>query len=376
MSGPTRAKLSPADYCDTYSSWLRSAPMSPRLRTTFVALAFAAALGACASGTPAADSPSGSGMSATDARAFIAEVQAERGVKRGAPVATMEEFLQVLDGDELSRFESASAFVAGKPGVDAMTLHAAIELSWSDGYFTVARLVEELGKREEVEAKRLAEQRDSGRPFTDAQAKELEQLEKNVAFHAKAREALDVLAKDHLETAVGPVNEALRQFPKDRRTYRVAAYHYLLSGDWEKYDAAAAWLEEGAEKDAGVQYLRALETLKRAAIKKETRERLRGVLAINPKLVRAQAKLVLLEEGIVERHAELEKLRALSPQHPIVNIAGPAITSEYEMSQSLERARGPAASPAPAGPAPANPAAPAATPPSPAPSPATPEAPR
>ena len=135
-----------------------------------------------------------------------------------------------------------------------------------------------------------------------------------------------------------------------------------------------AWLEEGAEKDAGVQYLRALETLKRAAITKETRERLSAVLAINPKLVRAQAKLVLLEEGIVERHAELEKLRALAPKHPIVNIAGPAITSEYEMAQSLERARGPAASPAPAS-EPASPATPAA-PPAPAPSPATPEAPR
>ncbi len=314
-------------------------------------------------------------MSAADARAFIAEVQAERGVQPGAPVATMEEFLRVLDDDELTRFEAASAFVAGKPGIDAITLYAAIELSWSDGYATVARIVEELGKREEVEVKRLTEQRESGRAFSDAQAKELEQAEKSVAFHAKAREALDVLAKDHLDTALGPVNEALRQFPKDRRTYRVAAFYYLLAADWEKFDSAAAWLEEGAEKDAGVQYLRALETLRRFAIKKEARERLRAVLAINPKLVRAQAKLVLLEEGITERHAELEKLRALSPKHPVVAIAGPAITSEYEMSASVERARGPAATPPPANAPTANPP-PASPAPAPAPGAASPEAPR
>ena len=41
------------------------------------------------------------------------------------------------------------------------------------------------------------------------------------------------------------------------------------AGDWEKFDSAAASLEEGAEKDAGVQYLRALETLRRVAIKKD-----------------------------------------------------------------------------------------------------------
>jgi hypothetical protein len=348
--------------------------MAQRFLTTFAALALAATLGGCASGTPSPDSPSQSGMSSADARAFIAEVQAERSVAPGAPVSSMEQFLEVLDGDELSRFEAASGFIAGKPGIDAMTLHAALELSWSDGFSTIARIAEELGKRAEVEAKRLAELRDSGRPFTDAQAKELERLEKSVAFHAKAREALDVLAKDHLATAQGPVDEALRQFPKDRRTYRVAAFYYLLAADWEKFDTAAAWLEEGAENDPGVQYIRAIETLKRAAIKKEAAERLRAVLAINPKLVRAQAKLVLLEEGIAERHAELEKLRALSPKHPVVSIAGPAITSEYEMSASLERARGPASSPAPgASPAPASPApAPAPA----APSPATPEAPR
>jgi hypothetical protein len=349
--------------------------MNRRLETTFVALALALTLGGCASGTPAADSPSQGGMSSADARAFIDEVEKERGMTRGAPVSNMEQFLEVLDGDELLRFEAASAFVAGKPGIDAMTLHAAIELSWSDGLSTVARIVEELGKREAVEAKRLANERDSGRSFTDAQARELERLEKSVAFHAKAREALDVLAKDHLDVALGPVNESLRQFPKDRRTYRVAAFYYLLSSDWEKFDSAAAWLEEGADKDAGVQYLRALETLRRFAIKKEARERLRAVLAINPKLVRAQAKLVLLEEGIAERHAELEKLKALSPKHPVVSIAGPEITSEYEMSAAVEKARGPAASPTPASPAPASSPS-AAPPPAPAPTPATPEAPR
>jgi hypothetical protein len=344
------------------SSWYGRAAMSFRHNKSLVVLAMLASL-SCGGTTPSADSPAGGGMSAADARAFVAEAQAERGAPAPAPVTNMEQFLEVLDGDQIARFESASAFVAGKPGIDALTLHAAVELSWSDGYTTVARIVEELAKRAAAEATRLREQRDSGRAFGDTQKKELERSEKSEEFLAKAREALDVLAKERLEVAVGPVNEALRQFPKDPRTYRVAAYYYLLASDWEKFDSAMEWLKEGEAEDAGVQYLRALEAIRRFAIRKEARAFLLKTLELNPKLVRAQAKLVFAEEGIAERHAELKKLEAAAPRHPVVVIAGPAITTEYEMSASLGKARESGASPA----------TPAAPPPSaaPAPSPAT-----
>lgn len=346
--------------------------MSSWQRKALVVLAVFASL-SCGGTTPSADSPSGSGMSSADARTFIAEAQAERGAPPPAPVTNMDQFLEVLDGDQIARFESASTFVAGKPGIDALTLHAAVELSWSDGYTSVARIVEELAKRASAEATRLREQRDSGRVFDDAQKKELERVETSAAFLAKAREALDVLAKERLEVAAGPVNEALRQFPKDPRTYRVAAYYYLLADDWEKFDGAIAWLKEGEAEDAGVQYLRALEAIRRFAIRKEARAFLLKTLELNPKLVRAQAKLVFAEEGIAERHAELQKLEALAPRHPVVVIAGPAITSEYEMSAALGKAREPGASPA--APAPAPTTAPASTTPppttAPAPSPAT-----
>jgi hypothetical protein len=324
-----------------------------RFGVSFV-LALSISLGACAAGTPAPESAAaGSGMSSADARAFLAEVQKERGVQPGASVTSMEQFLQVLEGDEIGRFESAAAFVAGKPGIDAMTLHATLELSWSDGFSTVALIVSELGKRAAVEAKRLNDLKESGKAFSEAQEKELERAEKSVAFHAKAREALGRLAKDHLETALGPVNECLRQFPKDVRTYRVAAFYYLCAEDWEKFDTAMEWLKEGAATDPMVQTMKAGEAMKRFAIRKEARGFLTEALKLNPKLVRAQAKLVFFEEGIAATHAELEKLRAVAPRHPIVNIAGPAIDSEYETAAALERARGPQASPAaPAPPAP------------------------
>jgi tetratricopeptide (TPR) repeat protein len=287
-------------------------------------------------------------MTPAEARQFIADVQAERGVKPDStPVTGVDQVLTILQNDEIGRFENAARIVAGKPGIDAQAVYATIELSWSDGYSTIARIAEELGKRAQIEADRLRGMRESGRELVEAEAKALERAQQNIAFFAKARDALDVLAVDHLRSTVSLVNELLRQHPQDPRTYRIAAFYYLLSGDWQHYDTAVTWLKESEATDAGVQYLRALEAWKRNAMRQEADAFLKEALRLDPKMVRAQAKLVLTQESIDARYAELQALKTLAPSHPIVNIAGPAITDEYEVSAAIRKAQGqsPAAQP-------------------------------
>jgi tetratricopeptide (TPR) repeat protein len=329
----------------------------------FILFSLAGALGGCASGTPSADSATGSRMTAVEAREFIAKVQAERGMKPAQPVASVEELLAVIEADEVNRFESASRLVAGKPGIDAQVLYVSVELLWSDAFSTIARLADELGRRADVEVQRLTQLRDSGRKLTEQEEQALERAKQDVAFDLQASEALDVLAVEHLRSTVTIVNELLRQYPDDDRAYRVAALYYLLAGDWDHFDKAMGWLKSKEAEDAGLQYIRAMEAYKRFAIRKEASAFLKQALKLNPKLVRAQAKLVLAEEGIEAKHAELQGLKALAPAHPIVNLLGPSITSEYEMSVAIAKARGaqaPAAAPASSGapvaaPAPAQP---------------------
>jgi hypothetical protein len=336
----------------------------------FVLLGSLIVLPACGGSTPAAASAESPTMSPTEARAFIADVQKERGVTPDAtPVTSVDQLLDVLAADEVNRFDAAKRLVAGKPGIDAMSLNATIELCWSDSFTTVALIVEELRKRDAAEVQRLTQERDAGREFTDADKKALEQAEQAVAFDVKTRTALEVLAKDHLGAGGALVHEELRQFPSDPRTYRVAAFYYLLTGDWQHFDTSMQWLKDTEATDSGLQYLRALEALQRYAIRKEASGFLRKSLELNAKQVRAQAKLVLTEEGIEAIHSELEKLRAVSPRHPVVTIAGPSITAAYEMATAFSNARAtrpPAVAPpassaaAPSGgpmPAPASPAA-------------------
>ena len=292
----------------------------------------------CGGSSQPADAPAADGMSPTDARAFIAQIQRERGIALDqTPVSSMDQLLQALSDDQVGRFASAEQLVAGKPGIEALTLHATLELAWSDDFTTFARILDELRKRAEFEVKRLRTKQ-SGAPLTEAEAKSLERSEKNAAFDAKAKLALSVLAAEHLRTARGILDQALREFPKEPLTYRVAAYLSLLSREWPDFDAAMSWFVETETKDAGLVYLRALEALNRRRVPKDATLLFREALRLNPKLVRAQAKLVLSEDGIDATFAEFEKLRAAAPLHPMVSILGPSITSDYELSSSFRQA--------------------------------------
>jgi len=305
-------------------------------------------------------------MSSSDAQAFVAEVQKQRGLPAPAPVNSIDELLEVLASDQVQRFRNAEALVAGKPGIDALSLHASLELAWSDDSSTLALILGELAKRADVEVKRLQTKRDTGTPLTEAETKDLEQNQKNLEFDVKAKGALEVLAQDHLRAGEQVVAEAKRQFPKDPMTYRVAAYSALLSGQWLEFDAAIGKLQAEEAKEAGLIYLRGLEALSRFAVRKDAAARFRAALQVNPKMARAQAKLALVEGEIDAKYAEFEKLEALAPQHPIVWLAGPSIKSDYELSASFRKARAarqaeaPAAAPAPAGTSPAPAPTPAA----------------
>jgi len=331
-----------------------------------VALIFSAllALEGCGGSGHEPEVPDGPHMTAAEARAFIAQVQKDRGTTpETGGVTNMEQLLDVVLRDDIGRFDQAAALVAGKPGIDAMSTHATIELSWSDGYSTVGAVVEERRKRADAELRRMKQEKDSGRAFTDAETKQLEKAEKEADFEMQAHAALDILAKDHLQTAGSVVRELIRQFPTDPRTRRVAAFYYLLSENYADFDMAMKRLEANESTDATLQYVRAVESLRRYGIKKDANAFLRAALALNPNLVRAQAKLVLTETNTEGAYAEFEKLRAVAPRHPIVSIAGPAIVSEYETSTALQRARESRQLPPTGAPPPAGALQPAAAPP-------------
>jgi len=302
-------------------------------------VALLVALSCCGGSGHSADSPASDSMSPSQALAFIAQVEQERGIAIDrSPVADMDQLLQALADDQIGRFASAEQLVAGKPGIEALALNATIELVWSDDFTTFARILDELKRGAEFALKQLDTKRDSGRALTEAETKALEQNKKNAEFDARAKLALEVLAQEHLRSARVVAYQALRQFPKDPITYRAAAYLSLLSREWPDFDAAMTWFPETEAKDAGLVYLRGLEALNRRRVPKDAILLFKEALRLNPKMVRAQVKLVLAADTVDARYAEFEQLRAVAPLHPMVTIWGPAIISDHQLSSSFRQA--------------------------------------
>ena len=80
------------------------------------------------------------------------------------------------------------------------------------------------------------------------------------------------------------------------------------------------------------------EDLRPSMLLRDSSDQPGGTLAKRPDFVRAQANLVLVDRAIADKHAELQALKKVSPNHLVVRLAGPMIEEEYKTAQELKGA--------------------------------------
>jgi len=300
-----------------------------------------AVLGGCSKNGGDAESPESS-MSPEEARLLLTEFGKKHGIT--APTApdptTLAQVLEILLSDQTSRFAGALRFLEGKQGGDILTIRAMLELSWSDGFTTVSDVLAELNRRSGLEVDRLTKREAEG-TLTDPEAATLEKLQAQIEEADQARVASETLAEDHLTASASLASEAVKQGAAGATEPLTAlAFYQLLSGNWLEFDEVMNSLRPAAPDSAMVHYLNALESLQRFTLRNEARAELNEALKVQPKFVRAQAKLVLLQDDIASTYAEFTKLKTQSPGHPILALVGQLVVEEYEASVAMQKARG------------------------------------
>ncbi|HEY6728535.1 MAG TPA: hypothetical protein VI197_31205, partial [Polyangiaceae bacterium] len=196
-----------------------------------------AALGGCASTQADAESPQDA-LSAKDAQAVLLEFSQQHGIRppKQPDPTSLPQIVEILFADETTRFQSSLRFLEGKQGGDILTLRALLELSWSDGYTTVADVLYELNRRSGLEVRRLQEREAAG-GLTQAEDEMLASLEARIESANQARIACEVLAAEHLAAAAPLASEAVKQGkPGVVQPLTALAFYYLLSGKWLDYD--------------------------------------------------------------------------------------------------------------------------------------------
>ena len=318
-------------------------------RTAFALLSILA-LGACASskGSTNDGSTIGKGvdvetMRPPEAAQVVQEFQKAYGIPPipppDTPVTSMVQVLEIIRGDRLPEYEAARRFAAGRQGAEALTLRGYLELSYAGALMTAAWILDHERRQDLTELRQLSMSRplEGGQAGADDQARAAK-LQAKTADLRKVVRALRVLSEEPLVSGADLIKQAISQDPKSQLAYLANANYFRLRGNWLEYDRMMGYADEGPDDPPVRTYLRAMEAFERYVDPARCEKLLKETVAKRPDFVRAQANLVLVDENIEDKYAELQTLKKLSPNHLVVRLAGPLIEQEHKTSQELKGA--------------------------------------
>lgn len=303
----------------------------------------------CATGAPApSERPARTvGLSLHEATALVLSFEQKQVPpgKRPAAPTSLEECLAVLKSDRLDLFPDAIKFLEAQATPEATALRAQMRLAWGEAELTVAEVLASLADRLDERVRAL-----QVRKLAAADRAALEADQARLNLYRDTDQALRLLAAEHVAIGMDDAQKVIADKPDDYIGYRVAADAHRLRSEWREFSAMVVKVEESNPDSNGLVFLRGVAAQMRDGDAVEASKLYRQALDRDPQFVRAQAQLVLVQTNIFEQKKELEKLRAMAPDHQIVRWAGPGIDEAYQVAferqQAIQAAT--AARPAPA----------------------------
>ena len=255
------------------------------------------------------------------------------------PITSMVQVLEIIRGDRFPEYDAARRFAAGRQGAEALTLRGYLVLSYAGALMTAAWFLDQERRQDLTELRQLT----TNRPIEASEAAAQDQaraakLQAKAADLRKVVRALRVLSEAPLVSGADLIKQAISQDPKSQLAYFANANYFRLRGQWLEYDRMMRYAEDGPEDPPIRTYLRAMEAFERYVDPARTEQLLKETIAKRPDFVRAQANLVLVDQAIEDKYAELQALKKMSPTHLVVRLAGPMIEQEYQTSQELKGA--------------------------------------
>jgi len=255
------------------------------------------------------------------------------------PVTSMGQVLEIIRGDRLPEYEAARRFAAGKQGAEALTLRGYLDLSYAGALMTAAWILDHERRQDLTELRQLTMSRPmEGNAGAGEDQARAAKLQAKTADLRKVIRALRVLSDEPLVSGADLIKQAISQDPKSQLAYLANANYFRLRGNWLEYDRMMGYADEGPGDPPVRTYLRAMEAFDRYVDPARCEMLLKQTIAKRPDFVRAQANLVLVNENIDEKYAELQALKQISPNHLVVRLAGAMIEEEYKTSQELKGA--------------------------------------
>ena len=150
-------------------------------------------------------------MTPADAQKIIADFKALHGSQldaNPAPPTSMVEVFEIVQTDDILRFEAARQFAAGKKGIEALSIRASLQIFWAGAQLGIAIYLDELALSDTEEALLITKRKDDGLKLSDTEKARLKELQSDIAELRQVSEALKLLAKTHLDAGETLASEA------------------------------------------------------------------------------------------------------------------------------------------------------------------------
>ncbi|MBS2020230.1 MAG: hypothetical protein JST00_45645 [Deltaproteobacteria bacterium] len=250
---------------------------------------------------------------------------------------SVEDVRAITARDTVYLFPAAAAFARSLGTLEGRFLEAYLELLLGESQLVASQVLsmQAAWVSGDLRIARASLASVSGEPTTD-RGRMLAQLIRVVEDGDRISEALGTIGPTHLARGSEVIRGLRKEAPNDVRTHLLTAELHRLRGEWTDFDASmkAAESETMPERLASaLEYLRGMEQLERFRKPERGAEIMRKALASNPKLVRAQAALVLMAKNPRGALREIGKLRAMSQDHYLVMLLEPTLSADHELQR-------------------------------------------
>jgi hypothetical protein len=306
------------------------------MRFLLVLLVLLALTSACTTVAPSPERPSHTvGLSLREATKIVDAFEAKQlpPAQKPPPPTSMEEALAVLKSDRLDLFPGSVGWLSTQTSPDALALRAQTYLAWGEAELTVAEVLAETANVLDAGVRGLELRRLLG-----PEQQKLEERRAQVQQYRDTDNALRSLAAEHVAAGVDDATTVIAQKPDDYVGYRISADAHRLRNEWKEFSAMVSQVEEKNPDSNGLLFLRGVAAEARDGDTSLAIKFLRQALERDPQFVRAQAEIVLLQQNVLEQKIELDKLKAIAPDHQIVRWAGPGIDEAYRTASERQRA--------------------------------------
>lgn len=261
---------------------------------------------------------------------------------------SLDDVRTILKRDVVYLFEPAAKFARENGNREGRFAEAYLELLLGESQLVASQV---LGMQAawvsgDLRIARASLASDKGEPTTD-RGRLLAQLIRAVEEGNAIADALGAVGPTHLARGAEVIRALRAEAPDDPRTFLLLAEYHRLRGEWAEFDAAMTAAEAAETKgpSPASRYLRAMEQLERHRKPEKGAAILREALVASPKLVRAQAGLVLMAKNPRAAMRELAKLKQMSEDHYLVMLLEPTLAAEQELLRLQNAEPPPDASP-------------------------------